>query len=108
MRLYQECQEYYHIDRKKYEIWEKRATFSMFPFHFGFILPYWGFKRIFRLLQPVNSKQKFISLKRVRNKFLRAAQRDWPAIDRLAETKSCPVKPQKGKKYLIGKYFPFK
>jgi hypothetical protein len=30
---------------------------------------------IFRLLQPVNSKQKFISLERVRNKFLRAAKR---------------------------------
>ncbi len=64
----------------------------------------WGI--IFRLLQPVNSKQKFISLKRVRNKFLRAAKRVLPAIDRLAETKSFPVKPQKGKKYLMGKYFP--
>jgi hypothetical protein len=51
-------------------------------------------------------KQKLISLKRVRNKFLRAAKRDLPAIDRLAETKSWPVKPQKGKKYLMGKYFP--
>jgi hypothetical protein len=50
-------------------------------------------------------KQKLISLKRVRNKFLRAAKRDLPAIDRLAEPKSCPVKPQKGKKYLMGKYF---
>jgi hypothetical protein len=49
-------------------------------------------------------KQKLISLKRVRNKFLRAAKRDLLAIDRLAETKSCPVKPQKGKKYLLGKY----
>jgi hypothetical protein len=49
-------------------------------------------------------KQKFISLKRVRNKFLRAAKRNLPAIDRLAETKACPVKPQKGKKYLMGKY----
>jgi hypothetical protein len=50
-------------------------------------------------------KQKLISLKRVRNKFLQAAKRVLPAIERLAEPKSCLVKPQKGKKYLTGKYF---
>jgi hypothetical protein len=47
-------------------------------------------------------EQKLISLKRVRNKFLRAAKRDLPAIDRLDEPKSFPIKPQKGKKYLMG------
>jgi hypothetical protein len=42
----------------------------------------------------------------VRNKFLRAAKRVLPAIDRLDEPKSFPATPQKGKKYLMGKYFP--